>query len=317
MKSVVPAGAHRAGQGARLRPGRRPTWRARPRSRRTASTTEIGARRGGDRRHHELHQHLEPVGDARRRPAGQKAVERGLSVPPLREDQPGPRLEGGDRVPDAVGPACRTSRRSASTWSATAAPPASATAARCPTRSRKAVNDGKLVAAAVLSGNRNFEGRINPRREGQLPGLAAAGGGLRAGRHAPTSTSPPSRSARARDGKPVYLRDIWPTPGGGGRRSRRSIDERDVPPDLRQRLRRQPDLERDRRCRRATSSTSSDGLDLHPGAAVLPGPHRWTPPPLQRHRGRARAGAARRLRHHRPHLARRRHRRGQPGRRAT
>src|SRR6185295_7575403 len=31
-----------------------------------------------------------------------------------------------------------------------------------PSEVSKAVNDGKLVASSVLSGNRNFEGRINP-----------------------------------------------------------------------------------------------------------------------------------------------------------
>ena len=38
-----------------------------------------------------------------------------------------------------------------------------------------------LVAAAVLSGNRNFEGRINPDVKGELSGEPAAGGRLRAG----------------------------------------------------------------------------------------------------------------------------------------
>ena len=45
-----------------------------------------------------------------------------------------------------------------------------------------AVKDNSLVAVSVLSGNRNFEGRVHPAGEGQLPGFAAAGGGLRAGR---------------------------------------------------------------------------------------------------------------------------------------
>jgi aconitate hydratase len=53
----------------------------------------------------------------------------------------------------------RTSISSASTSSATAARPASATAGRCPTRSRRGRERG-LVVASVLSGNRNFEGRI-------------------------------------------------------------------------------------------------------------------------------------------------------------
>jgi aconitate hydratase len=74
-----------------------------------------------------------------------------------------------------------------------------------------AVNEGDLAATAVLSGNRNFEGRINP--DVKMNYLA----------------SPPLVVAYAlagsmdvdllndslgddTDGNPVYLRDIWPTP---------------------------------------------------------------------------------------------------------
>ncbi len=42
----------------------------------------------------------------------------------------------------------------------------------------KAITGADLVAAAVLSGNRNFEGRVHPYVARQLPGLASAGGGL-------------------------------------------------------------------------------------------------------------------------------------------
>ena len=56
----------------------------------------------------------------------------------------------------------RTSRSSASTSSATAAPPASATPARSIDEISAAVNQNDLAVTAVLSGNRNFEGRINP-----------------------------------------------------------------------------------------------------------------------------------------------------------
>ena len=49
---------------------------------------------------------------------------------------------------------------SGSTSSATAARRASATAARCPTRSSAEIRERGLVVASVLSGNRNFEGRI-------------------------------------------------------------------------------------------------------------------------------------------------------------
>ena len=46
----------------------------------------------------------------------------------------------------------------------------------------KAVNDNDLVVCSVLSGNRNFEGRINPDTRAKLPCLAAAGRRLRARR---------------------------------------------------------------------------------------------------------------------------------------
>ena len=43
-----------------------------------------------------------------------------------------------------------------------AAPPASAIRGRCAEPISKAINDNDLVAASVLSGNRNFEGRVSP-----------------------------------------------------------------------------------------------------------------------------------------------------------
>ena len=58
-----------------------------------------------------------------------------------------------------------------------------------------AIEANDLVVAAVLSGNRNFEGRIHPLARAELPGLTAAGRRLRAAPAAWTSISPPSRSA--------------------------------------------------------------------------------------------------------------------------
>jgi aconitate hydratase len=63
----------------------------------------------------------------------------------------------------------------------------------------KAINGNDIVAASVLSGNRNFEGRV-ARRARQLPRLAAAGGRLCAEGHGDRRTSPPPRSAHP-DGK--------------------------------------------------------------------------------------------------------------------
>ena len=91
-----------------------------------------------------------------------KAVEKGLASQPLGQNQHGARLARGDRV-SRRGRSHAVLRRSwASTSWATGAPPASATAGRFPSRSRRRSSEHELVAAAVLSGNRNFEARVHP-----------------------------------------------------------------------------------------------------------------------------------------------------------
>ncbi|MBI3449203.1 MAG: aconitate hydratase AcnA [Acidobacteria bacterium] len=74
-----------------------------------------------------------------------------------------------------------------------------------------AIQQGNLVAAAVLSGNRNFEGRIHPHvRANYLasPPLVVA--------YAIAGTVDIDLSREplgaGRDGKPVYLEDVWPSP---------------------------------------------------------------------------------------------------------
>ncbi len=74
----------------------------------------------------------------------------------------------------------------------------------------RAVNEGKLVAAAVLSGNRNFEGRVHPLVKANYlasPPLVVAY--ALAGRADVDLTTEPIGTDR--QGKPVYLSDIWPT----------------------------------------------------------------------------------------------------------
>jgi aconitate hydratase len=72
------------------------------------------------------------------------------------------------------------------------------------------VNDGKLVAAAVLSGNRNFEGRVNPDVKANYlasPPLVVAY--ALAGTTDVDLTTEPIGKDKA--GKPVMLREIWPS----------------------------------------------------------------------------------------------------------
>ena len=243
-------------------------------------------RLGRDRRHHELHQHLEPVGDAGRGPPGPQGRRAGACrCPPYVKTSLAPGSQGRHRVPAPGRASCPTSRPSASTWSATAAPPASATAARCRAEVSKAVNDGKLVAAAVLSGNRNFEGRVNPDVKANylaspplvvayaLAGttdidLATEPLGTAVGRgersRSPTSGPPRrrSRSSRPRSGPAMFQRE------------------------LRERVRRQPRLERDPGGRAATSSPSGTTRPTSRSRRSSRGSP-WSRPPSPTSRARA------------------------------
>jgi aconitate hydratase len=74
-----------------------------------------------------------------------------------------------------------------------------------------AVREGDLVVASVLSGNRNFEGRINPLvRANYLASPPLVVAYAIAGRMDIDLTNDPI--GRDRNGEPVYLRDIWPGP---------------------------------------------------------------------------------------------------------
>ncbi|HHY49272.1 MAG TPA: aconitate hydratase AcnA, partial [Alphaproteobacteria bacterium] len=79
-----------------------------------------------------------------------------------------------------------------------------------PSAISEAINENDLVVASVLSGNRNFEGRVNPDvRANYLasPPLVVAYA-IAGSMHVNVATDPLGTD---KDGKPVYLRDIWPT----------------------------------------------------------------------------------------------------------
>jgi aconitate hydratase len=74
----------------------------------------------------------------------------------------------------------------------------------------KAIKEGNLIASGVLSGNRNFEGRIHPNVQANFlasPPLVVAYA------LAGTVDIDLTKDAIGRDtaGKPVYLKEIWPT----------------------------------------------------------------------------------------------------------
>jgi aconitate hydratase len=73
-----------------------------------------------------------------------------------------------------------------------------------------AIEDNKLVAVAVLSGNRNFEGRVSPNTRANYlasPPLVVAYALLGNIREDITTAV----IGTSHDGKPVHLKDIWPT----------------------------------------------------------------------------------------------------------
>ncbi len=75
----------------------------------------------------------------------------------------------------------------------------------------RAIGEGDLVAAAMLSGNRNFEGRINPHVKASYlasPPLVVAYA-LAGTTDIDLTTDPLGSDA---NGDPVYLRDLWPSP---------------------------------------------------------------------------------------------------------
>ncbi len=74
----------------------------------------------------------------------------------------------------------------------------------------KAIEEGQLVAVSVLSGNRNFEGRINAEvRANYLASPPLVVAYALAGRIDIDLTTEPLGTGS--DGRPVYLREIWPS----------------------------------------------------------------------------------------------------------
>jgi len=93
-----------------------------------------------------------------------------------------------------------------------------------PTELSEAIQGADLAAVSVLSGNRNFEGRINPDVKMNYlasPPLVVAYALL--GRMDVDIVNEPLGTGT--DGQPVYLRDIWPTDAEVQEVIRRAIDD--------------------------------------------------------------------------------------------
>ena len=167
-------------------------------------------RRGGDRGDHVVHQHVEPRGDARRGAAGPQRRREGPDVQAVGEDHDGARARRWSptttRRPALwpyleklgfylVGYGCTT---------------CIGNSGPLPDEISKAINDADLSVAAVLSGNRNFEGRINPDVKMNYlasPPLVIAY--ALAGTMDFDFESEPL--GKDESGNDVFLKDIWPS----------------------------------------------------------------------------------------------------------
>ncbi len=161
-----------------------------------------------------------------------------------------------------------------------------------------AVNEGDLAVVSVLSGNRNFEGRINPDIKMNYlasPPLVVAYA-LAGTMDLDLTTEPLGHDA---EGNPVMLSDVWPSQKEVSDVVASAITRRDVRRLLRRRLRRRRPLEGHRGPRRRRLRLGPR-QHLRAQAPVLRG-HAARARSGHRHRRGQGARQARRLRHHRPH----------------
>ena len=152
-----------------------------------------------------------------------------------------------------------------------------------------AVDEGGLAVVVGAVGQPQLRGPHQPRRAHELPGVAAAGRGLRPGRDRWTSTCSPSRSAPTPTATPVFLRDIWPTTAEVDRRRRGARCASDMfRAGLRRGVRRRRAVAGPRRADRRPLRV---GRRARPTCASRRTSTACTPSPAPRHRHRRRPGA--------------------------
>ena len=257
-----------------------------------------------------MHEHVEPVGHARRRAARPQRARPRAAAPAVGQDVAGAGVEGRDRVPEALGPR-RAARR----------------ARLQPRRLRLHDVHRQLRPAAgrdLGGGERGrprgrvgaerqpqLRGAHQPRREDELPRVAAARRRLRARRARWTSTSSSDPLGIDADGNDVYLRDLWPS-------------EQEVAETVESAV--QSDMFRSSYGEVFEGDERWNSLEVPTGdrfawpdeSTYVRQPPYFEgmpaePEPLSDIDGRARARQARRQRHDRPHLARGLDQEGRPG----
>ena len=164
----------------------------------------------------------------------------------------------------------------------------------------KSINDNGIVAAAVLSGNRNFEGRVSPDVQANYlasPPLVVA--------YALAGTVTKDLAVEpigdGKDGKPVYLKDIWPTTKEINAFMKKYVTATIFKKQLRRRVQGRHQLAQDQDGRERDLSLEHE-LDLCAEPALFRR-HEEGAGADRRRRRCADPGDVRRQDHHRPHLA--------------
>ncbi len=173
-----------------------------------------------------------------------------------------------------------------------------------------AIAEHDLVAASVLSGNRNFEGRVSPDcRANYLasPPLVVAYALMG------TVTNDMNKDpiGQGKNGADVYLKDIWPSND-----EVRTLIDAHVHSDMFRS--RYADVYHGDDRWRTIEVTGGDTYDWPPSSTYIQNPPYFTgltmtPEAADRHRECAGAGGIRRFHHHRPHFAGRIDQARQPG----
>ena len=276
----------------------------------TEHTIDHGSRR--HRRHHLLHQHLQPHRDGCCRPAGQERRRtRAAAAKPWVKTSLSP---GSKVVTDYLDEAGLTPYLEALGFHLAGYGCMTCIGASGPLipEVTEAVHEHDLSVVSVLSGNRNFDGRINP--DVRMNYLASPPLVVAYALAGTMDTDLVQRTPRHRTptGGPVYLADIWPT-------SREIQDTIDATVDAAMFTRAYADvfdgddrwrgLNAPDRARRSSGTPTSTYLRRPPYLDGMTPRARTAARP----RRRPGAGQARRLRHHGPRLpGRRRSRRTHP-----
>ena len=225
-------------------------------------------RRRADRRHHQLHQHLQSRGAWWRRACWRaRRAQRGLEGQALGEDQPRARLARGHRLSQEGRPARATSTALGFDLVGYGCTTCIGNSGPLKPEISAAVKAGDVIACSVLSGNRNFEGRVHPEVRMNflaspplvvayaLAGHARRRPHHRAARHRQATAS---RSTSRTSGR---------APRKCRRRSQRSIDSTMFTQELRERVHAATSTGAASRCRPARSTP---GMRSRPTSRTRP-----------------------------------------------